>query len=1590
MDRQYRLFAIIIAILAMCSFNAHAVNEDIFDTPELRDILSLKGRPIYFNDPDRIELDGTFESDYLPEGGVLEYHYLSNRLALTGESCAINKMISSIGVGSWNDNLGNLLNDNLDDYCEFNAVASVGLTVDPIVSVRDRSCYYAKGTEAGFCLVAGSGNSVLSLDIIKAMVIGFYRDGNLVGTQPVKEGQDGSGVTLSLIQIPGSDDACLYLTADAPGVFDEITLDFAGGVSVSAGQILRIKYAFVGRTSEFTITKSPINGSVVYNKDITTPFQKFDVKNANVDLDYVKAWNPVLLGLPFPVVDSELNKFINSDFDDYISLTPILAIGYQGGAKFMMKDTKQPNREVYEAGTEVGFKYTMGAALALKAGAWINLVLFDRNGNKVQEETVSAEVLNLSLAQGGSGSSSLISQVPFSGAELRFLTTLGLDVGGIFVHYAFVREKADIRHHCPINPSASTSLCEEQTSFQLHSNPAVSVSWTIVSQPQDGHASVTESGYVTNIDVAGEYVFRATASDGCYDEVTINSGGFGEFSEECGTPMVNDTSNGEYVAVTLVSGSQGGLIQIDKLENSDNVVTNDFKSYASYYGGLEVATNKPVLGVRRTDALMYDATTETTSPGKRMGFVVESAIEGLNLSALQFWQIRCYHDGKEVYRHVIDESNAVSADIGGSNKSQKMRYSIAVPPIDDNGQPMQVDEIVLWSSGVLALEGSEIRIYYAFIEEADSQCNDPLGCSAQLLSFNETHTTLDFDMMQSGSAIVVANAVNDLDNLVDDDQESYISLANTVSVGSGIPIAVKLGRTLDYRNQLGIIMDNKTFLAGVNAGSWLTIETYYCGVATGDKFTDWNAVDANVAGYGDKNILYLQPKYMYDEIKITIAKTVAALDVMKFYGIFVRGDIDNDGVPDCQDPESCSSNVRDITVSDVCVGDEILISATGIVGADYTVSFSEPNIDTKHVTADNEGNIEVSYVSATPGMYQMVFYDGSGKPLTAQSYAVHPLETTWLTTATNSDWNKWDNWSNGTPYCCTNVIIPSNAVNYPDLSGNVLNGDEYCCNSIHFEPHAEVNNVANLNYGKAWVDIELDANRYHLLSSPLKKMFTGDMFVPASMNGIHSGEYFTSLDAATSPENRFNPTIYQRLWYNSAENRQWNTESDQYKTLSELEEIDGINMTKWSQNFNHLAYEYMPGAGFSLWVDNGNLSADTPFRIRLPKMHTTYNYYSDFDQSKIDGISETLVRTEGDKDVTGRFIYEKQSDNNTSFVKTIAQSDGNDIRYDRTVYTGALPYTVNLSAQQNTEHFLFGNPFMSNINARKFITGNIDAISGIMVYDGNTTRTLLYDEASGSFVETTDISVIAPMQAVFVIAKNSANKLALTVTEDMLKSDKPATADSADGIEALRISAKNGDIQSSVMFVNQDATVVNEALLDNEVAPQLSILALDNGSVLDIIPLADNIPLTVIKQPEDVVTIEFHAFNGFRRDDYVLKDMATGETYSLDNDVTIPKGVSASAGRYVLVRKIVMSSIDNMKTDSSEGVFVETANSKIVVRSVGPKIAGVKIYDVAGMLIADREGDGSETLVVDTHPGIRIVSVATEDGLVKNYKLLVR
>ena len=153
------------------------------------------------------------------------------RKALVQTDCVINQFVNVVDVISGSSDMNNLMDDNLTNYATISGTAIVGLGEKPVVRIKDRKYYYAEGTKAGFCVQAGGSNSILSLAVAEHVTIAFYKDGVMVGNPvPVEDGQSAGALGLDLIQIPGDEAAASFLSATAPGDFDEIAL-LIGGIT---------------------------------------------------------------------------------------------------------------------------------------------------------------------------------------------------------------------------------------------------------------------------------------------------------------------------------------------------------------------------------------------------------------------------------------------------------------------------------------------------------------------------------------------------------------------------------------------------------------------------------------------------------------------------------------------------------------------------------------------------------------------------------------------------------------------------------------------------------------------------------------------------------------------------------------------------------------------------------------------------------------------------------------------------------------------------------------------------------------------------------------------------------------------------------------------------------------------------------------------------------------------------------------------------------------------------------------------------------------------------------------------------------------
>ena len=178
---------------------------------------------------------------------------------MVGKGCVVNQFATNVQLLSGISGLENLVDEDLNNFATFTQGIAVGVTEQPLFSVKDMNNTYAAGTEAGICMVSSQSGGLLSLSVIQLFSIKVYNNGELVETiNELESGQAGSGVALDLIKIPGSDDLAVNLTCRPTKEFDELYVFLSGGLDVSVIKELKFKYAFVGQPRQCLMTHRAI------------------------------------------------------------------------------------------------------------------------------------------------------------------------------------------------------------------------------------------------------------------------------------------------------------------------------------------------------------------------------------------------------------------------------------------------------------------------------------------------------------------------------------------------------------------------------------------------------------------------------------------------------------------------------------------------------------------------------------------------------------------------------------------------------------------------------------------------------------------------------------------------------------------------------------------------------------------------------------------------------------------------------------------------------------------------------------------------------------------------------------------------------------------------------------------------------------------------------------------------------------------------------------------------------------------------------------------------------------------------------------
>lgn len=538
-------------------------------------------------------------------------NYFNNRRALVGPGCMINSIGDGVQVVSGTANLQNLCNENMDDYATIPALANVTVVGNPIISVKDNQHCYAGGTEAGFVICAKSDASILALDLAKFYKIQFLKDGVAVGKlQTISTGNSVTGLGLSLLTIPGSGQVNKLYTAKAPGNFDEIKL-VQCGVDAKVLSAINIKYAFVGKAREYTITNNKENGISKYAEEQGRTTFTLDAQGLKPTHTFGDLLN--------------YDNLIDEDLKNSFTVSAVLKVGSSLPVTVVAKPSD--GKEAFPAGTEVGFKYNSTTVLDLAVGDGATLVLFDKDNKEIDSYPISGKVLGLNVIK-ASKDGEVVLRAPkdFSAVKLVFPGVLDLKLGADKVNYAFVRMAPDAAsHHCPINATSSRDVSGSVNQFQLQHNKDVDVTWSVQSYPEGAAVSVDATGLVSNLSLPGKYVFRATAADGCYEETTLNYAPT-YVAEEHGVDILVN-KEGEEPKYVLSDKFGGGLIQIsDRMMNRSAILTTSLNDFAYRQPSVSLAANTGLVGIKTADGSNFadglNGNARAFNGKMKVGFVV--------------------------------------------------------------------------------------------------------------------------------------------------------------------------------------------------------------------------------------------------------------------------------------------------------------------------------------------------------------------------------------------------------------------------------------------------------------------------------------------------------------------------------------------------------------------------------------------------------------------------------------------------------------------------------------------------------------------------------------------------------------------------------------------------------------------------------------------------------------------------------------------------------------------------------------------------------------------------------------------------------
>lgn len=1379
--------------------------------------------------------DATYGATYKP----------NCRVPLVGEGRVINQITKNlVGVLSNSDNkLEYLVDKNLDNFVSLKGLAEVNAGL-PVLSVKDvNRVYYdsSNGIKVGFLYKDPGG--LLSLDVLK----GFWVKTYLKGEEQDGSSTSGSGenfqlLNLNLLNVSGGLSEISFTTTKP---FDEVRIGCASiDVDVLSG--LEFYYAFVGENPK---------------------------KIAAEKHEY-----------PYAEQERPRHHLLKGDLvNESLTDGPVceLVSGLLGGGLTCRVDFGA----TIPVGSEVGYYTTGGGLASISLGA-TELNAYDTSDNNPQSINAESGIGVSALAGGAREFSMILTKKDTRRLELDLPSGINL-LSAVQVHYAYSRDPVEI------DVSSYFTIGNDTISTDYYNLPTPSegtVIYSLISSPNGVTSPEISGNHITGMTVNGDYVVKAVYTreekeiSWSYAVIHRNKK---EAEAGCNTMMINTSGNEGQYTVVESSGSQGGISLFNKINNRQNLVDGDYTNYAEATNVLSLIQFGSLAGVHSSQDIALQGGGKT-----RVGFVMQTNNQLLGADVLKFFFIRLYKDGKEVFSGLTAENDAVGVGLVG-NDGSKLRFYVETDKT--------FDQVELWTAGLLNVNLNTFRLYYAFYEP--TTCEEYAGTSEacmEMITAQKHGATINYAETKFSSAASVGATMNNLSYVIDNSQQTAASIVTGVSLISRSTVAVKFN-SIRGGQPVGAILRTPGYVLNASVLQNVAIAAYNGGQAVASESTSGGL--ASIEVISDAGLAYMEvtPLQDYDEVRISFPSLADALKTIWLSGFYIRPDANGNGIPDCAEELEVQGEIdivyRDIT-EHVCVGKTTYLGNVRIsvdakpelLGTELTFTCYPYNGNGQKIEQeaalqqDNNGYFfELSLPVGDYSISGLSTYNG----LRAQ---IHPLKTTWKRNALDTDWNNWSNWTDGSPWGCTKVVIPAGATRYPNLNawGSVdkFYGGNYCAN-IHFEPGAAVLNTQYLEYDCAYVEMEVQSGMYHMISTPLHGMVTGDMFVSPEMPA-----YFTPLNGAAYREVRHNPVVRQKMYSRAVTTATSGT--DPNGTV--------VATADWSRTFNAVAQPYEQAQGIKMMVGN---DWGTSYRLRFPKAYTEYNYYT-----LSGGWVKKETLPEGARNMNGKFAYEVIGFN--------PENAGSSFTFELR------------NEEQGATCFVAGNPFMSYLDIKTFLTENKQSVQAIRIIDSENifggkeglVRISLGENGDLSFdVAGEQSNTIAPLQAFYVEVSGdyASDNVNITYTSNMFVQPSASTATrssrsaSVPTAGEMKISAVSGNSVSSCSLLRSagasDAYNAKEdivSLIDEDFMPKVKVYTVADKRALDIQKMsnATRVGLGFMVKDGSQQT-EFTLDYGSNWKGWTLVDKQTGKRYLLDGtSLTVNAGaMKSNDGRFYLVKE---------------------------------------------------------------------------------------